>query len=202
VKLKLEVFTDCLILSVHGEVSPRAVEVLNAGFSKLHERKVKWIFVDLSSAALSPEASQLAASTEKSREPSIANGVQKVFYVGKISGLCEFSSLAKALEICPAPEARALGERVKLETELAELEDRRSKLDAEASRKKTIRRGRHALETENRQLKRVREAMEKELALLEKAGNAIPSVANADLVQQLDAVRNEIRAALKEAGLA
>src|SRR5689334_23272192 len=101
-RLKLEIFQEVLVLTVEQAVSPRGVAVLNAGFDKLAQQKVQWIFVDLTGAVVPPESASLAI--ESRPQPAPGGPIKRIFFVGSVPGLCEFDSLDAALSACPAKE--------------------------------------------------------------------------------------------------
>jgi hypothetical protein len=197
-RLRLEIFKEVLVLTVEQEVSPRGVLVLNAGFAKLAQTDVQWIFVDLTRAEVGPVSARMAMETQAQRHlPSI----KKVFFVGSVPGLCEFDTMDKALDACAAPEAAVLKEKVRIESEVRVLRARKAEMQAEQSGASAGKRERLALEAENRQLKRIRTSMLKEIDACIKAAQPGSQETASAIVDEMEKVRDEVLKALREGGL-
>lgn len=206
-RLKLDRFSEILVLTVEQAVSPRGVEVLNAGYAKLSQLKMGWLFVDLTGAVVPPESASLALATRPlpTATGAAGPGIRRIYFIGTVPGLCEFGSLEAALSACPSPEAALLKEKRELEREIGELRARKLELEGESVQSSPATPHRYALLAENRQLKRLKSAMLGELEEALKASRRSPAANRAGSSGPEDSELEEARAAaleaLREAGV-
>ena len=199
-RLRLQIFQESLILTVEQTVSPRSVEVLNAGYGKLYKMEVQWIFVDLSRAEVQAESARLALETRPKPAPDSA--VKKIFFIGNVPGLCEFDSMEAAFSACTSKEAELLKEKTVLEREIQAMRLKKGQLEEDFAKNNGQRPQSFALIGENRQLKRILEAMVREITMTVKSGESVKARASDPATEsEFETVRAEAHKVLSEAGI-
>jgi hypothetical protein len=131
-KLKLEVFTETVLLSVSGDLHARNAQVLSAGLQRILSLQVPYVFIDLTQASIPDDTLPLiqqVKSTFKSESNNRSESKGGLYLIGKDKRVCDFQYFFQAAGECPSSETASLIEKLQLESELQSLKEKKRSLE-------------------------------------------------------------------------
>ena len=198
-RLHSDLYKNILVMTVSQFVSPKSIETLNENFKKLEALKIEFIFINLTTAMVSDDALAAARATKILRTHS---GLKGVYYIGELTGLCEYRTLDQALKSCPAAEASLIRNKFLLESEINKLKIKQIELEKDQTDSNLIQSQVYRLSLENRQLKRLKQSMAQEIEQVERTKkNFEKKKPNPTLIQEFEEVKSEILRMVADMGV-
>jgi hypothetical protein len=116
-QLRINVFSEIVVLEVGQQVTDRSVAVLMAGLGKKISPKsqIQWIFVDARNAQLDGGALNAVRVIKETRRIQNNPMLKKLVFVSGVTEVADFGTLEAALMNCASPDSLLYLEKLKLE---------------------------------------------------------------------------------------